>query len=284
MGGLQEELAALALYDHHAHPLLREEALAAGPYASFFSEAVDPDLLAHHAPATLSFRRALRELAAAWGCPPEPGALAELRAALGYREWSRRLVNAARIEAVLLDDGYPPAADCQPLAWHAALPWAVGRVVRAEAELEATFPKSRDARDLLARFEARLATAAAAPAAFAVKSILAYRSGLAVETWGETELERAYREVRRQWGEGRPQRLTAKPLLDEAFRRALAVARATGRPLQVHTGFGDPDLDLRLANPLHLRPFFEDPAWRSVPFVLLHAYPYVREAGYLAAV
>lgn len=56
-------------------------------------------------------------------------------------------------------------------------------------------------------------------------------------------------------------------------------------PLQLHTGFGDPDLDLRLANPLHLRSLLELPQYRQAPLVLLHAaYPFMREAGYLAAV
>ena len=54
--------------------------------------------------------------------------------------------------------------------------------------------------------------------------------------------------------------------------------------MQFHTGFGDPDLDLRLANPLHLRPLFESEALRGLRIVCLHCYPYVREAGYLASV
>src|SRR5262249_31168929 len=38
----------------------------------------------------------------------------------------------------------------------------------------------------------------------------------------------------------------------------------------------------RTANPLHLRPLFQDDALRGVTFVLLHTFPYSREAGYLA--
>src|SRR5207237_2601333 len=41
--------------------------------------------------------------------------------------------------------------------------------------------------------------------------------------------------------------------------------------------------DLRLANPLHLRPLLQDPSVRGVPIVLLHCYPFCREAGYLAS-
>src|SRR5207245_2125983 len=41
--------------------------------------------------------------------------------------------------------------------------------------------------------------------------------------------------------------------------------------------------DLRAANPLHLRPMLQDAALRGASFVLLHTFPFSREAGYLAA-
>jgi predicted TIM-barrel fold metal-dependent hydrolase len=65
---------------------------------------------------------------------------------------------------------------------------------------------------------------------------------------------------------------------------AAACCRALGVPLQVHCGFGDPDEDLALASPLGLRPLFEDPGLRGLNVMLLHCYPYHREAAYLAAV
>ena len=65
---------------------------------------------------------------------------------------------------------------------------------------------------------------------------------------------------------------------------ALDIAERQELPIQFHTGLGDNDLDMRYANPLHLRPWFESSRYKHVPFVLLHAsYPYVRELGYLAS-
>lgn len=55
------------------------------------------------------------------------------------------------------------------------------------------------------------------------------------------------------------------------------------KPIQFHTGLGDNDLKLLLANPSYLQPFIE--AYPEVPVVLLHAsYPFTKEAGYLACV
>ena len=53
-----------------------------------------------------------------------------------------------------------------------------------------------------------------------------------------------------------------------------------GKPLQFHVGFGDRDCDLHKANPLHLLDFLRRSG--DTPIVLLHCYPYEREAGYLA--
>jgi uncharacterized protein len=64
----------------------------------------------------------------------------------------------------------------------------------------------------------------------------------------------------------------------------LEANEATGEPLpaQVHCGFGDSDLLLPLADPGWLKPVIE--RFPQTPFVLLHCYPFVREAGWLAHV
>jgi predicted TIM-barrel fold metal-dependent hydrolase len=65
---------------------------------------------------------------------------------------------------------------------------------------------------------------------------------------------------------------------------ALEANAASGAPLpvQVHCGFGDADLSLPQADPGHLKPVIE--RFADTPFVLLHCYPFVREAGWLAHV
>jgi hypothetical protein len=65
---------------------------------------------------------------------------------------------------------------------------------------------------------------------------------------------------------------------------ALEANEKTGDPLpvQVHCGFGDSDLHLWRADPSYLKPLLE--RFRETTFVLLHCYPFVREAGWLAHV
>jgi uncharacterized protein len=59
-------------------------------------------------------------------------------------------------------------------------------------------------------------------------------------------------------------------------------ASASSLPVQVHAGFGDSDLWLHRADPSYLKPLLE--RFEATPFVLLHCYPFVREAGWLAHV
>ena len=75
--------------------------------------------------------------------------------------------------------------------------------------------------------------------------------------------------------------------LDRVSEHVLAALEANDAsgdplPLQVHCGFGDSDLHLWRADPGYLKPLIE--RFRETPFVLLHCYPFVREAGWLAHV
>ncbi|MFQ5858878.1 MAG: amidohydrolase family protein [Anaerolineae bacterium] len=118
-----------------------------------------------------------------------------------------------------------------------------------------------------------------------LKSIAAYRTGLAVDKPISEGVAACFQNLRQPAEAGDPVRLACKPLNDWVVWAALEEAARRDMPVQFHTGFGDPDLDLRWASPVHMRPLFENPSFRRVPFVLLHvSYPFTREVGYLAAV
>jgi predicted TIM-barrel fold metal-dependent hydrolase len=118
-----------------------------------------------------------------------------------------------------------------------------------------------------------------------LKSVIAYRTGLAVREPARGEAAAAFGAAKEQARRDGRLRLALKPLNDHLLLRALDLAAHEGLPVQIHTGFGDGDLDLLGANPLHLRPLITAERYARVPFVLLHAgYPYVRELSYLAAI
>ena len=272
----------IPLIDNHAHPPLAMPPDMAAPFARFFTEAHDAVTMAQHAPHTLFYRQALRELAAFLGCEAAEEAVVAARAAQPLGRYLRRLLADANVAAVLLDDGYPRTGALSVAEVAAASGVQVGRLLRLETLIEDLIP----AHDSLAALEQALTAslAAARPGLVGVKSIIAYRAGLAIERPAAGAAERALAEAHAAWG-GRPGRLAARPLLDHLIPLAAEWAAAHDLPLQFHTGFGDRDLDLRLANPLHLRPLLEGGALAGGPVVLLHAgYPYVREAAYLASI
>ena len=106
------------------------------------------------------------------------------------------------------------------------------------------------------------------------KSVLAYRGGFDGDLTEPSAAEVATAAAR--WRDSGGIRLTDRVLLRFGLHQALRV----GKPLQFHVGFGDRDCDLHKANPLYLLDFLRRSG--DTPIVLLHCYPYEREAGYLA--
>jgi hypothetical protein len=277
------DLAAIPLYDHHAHALFRESTWRQAPLEPYFGEANDPEQHRRFGRDTLSFRRGMRELARFYGCAPTVDAVLDARARVDYADLARRMFAEARLGHWLIDDGLWTDQLMSIPECAALIPDVpVRRIVRLEIELASMLEEHDRASTLVAVFADRLAKPAPGVAAF--KSIAAYRTGLDIGRPTTTEVEHAFSEIRRSLVPGRPPRLASKPLIDAMLWAVLPVAAAIGTPVQFHTGFGDPDLDLRLANPLHLRPLFESDALRGLRVVCLHCYPFVREAGYLASV
>lgn len=183
-------------------------------------------------------------------------------------ELARIFLRAAGVSDWLVDTGYAEGvADVPQLAELSG--GRAQEVVRLEqvAEQAAHAPG-----DYASAFEEILHKRAAT--AVGTKSILAYRGGFDGDL---TEPSRAeITEAAARWRDSGGVRLSDRVLLRFGLHQALRV----GKPLQFHVGFGDRDCDLHKANPLYLLDFLRQSG--DTPIVLLHCYPYEREAGYLA--
>jgi hypothetical protein len=276
------DLADLPIVDGHCHPFLADPwRIGAGDFADLFSEG-RPGAMGHHVPQSGYYRRALRDLARLYGCPPDVPSVLARRATQGPDVAARALAEQ-RITALLVDTGFPTAGAMALAEMRRRVACAVHEVFRIETCAQGLLARGLAWEDYRVAFRDELTAAAAR--CVGLKSIIAYRSGLAIRDWPEREVAAVYRDVVTRVRAGGSPRLTEKPLLDTLFAVAVDVAREHGRPLQVHTGFGDPDIDLVQANPLLLRPLLEDTRRGDLRLVLLHqAYPYVREAAFMAAV
>jgi uncharacterized protein len=159
----------------------------------------------------------------------------------------------------------------------------VGEVLRIETLEEDLLLTAPDFQSFEAQFREAL-RAAKRRGAVALKSIVAYRSGLAVQVVPASEACQTFQQLKALVERQGRIRLTAKVLLDYCVAVALEEAQRLELPVQFHTGFGDPDIDLLTANPALLRPILADLRYAGVPIVLLHmGYPYVRESAFLAS-
>ncbi|MFE6056100.1 amidohydrolase family protein [Kitasatospora sp. NPDC056446] len=267
------------LVDHHCHSVVAGE-LDDDALAGLLTESDRPP-----APGCSPFDSALGLAVRRW-CPPVLGLPAHAPAAdylarrqeLGATEATRRLLAAAGLDTCLVDTGLTSAAGL-PLLPPAALAEATGASVREVVRLESVAETVTAGAGGWPGAVAE-ALAAAAAGAVAVKSVLAYRLGLAAPA--ERPARAAVVAAAGARLRGGPARLTDPVLLHHLLWTAVDVCADLGLPIQLHTGFGDPDLTLHRADPSLLTDFVRAAEPSGVPLVLLHCYPYHRQAAWLA--
>ena len=255
-------LRDLPLVDAHCHQLLVR---APGDFGRHLTEADQPGS-GWDTAVGLAVRR---WCAPVLDLPPlaPAGDYLERRAELGHDEVTSRLLGAAGLSHLLVDTG-PSGPDL--VAPRAAAVHDVVRLEQVAEEVAAAGVTPATFADSCAeRLDAACRTAVA------VKSVVAYRYGLDLDPARPAPAE--VRAGAEEWLVAPGRRLDHPVLL----RFLLWAGVDQGLPMQVHTGFGDRDIALRRADPSLLQPLL---AAVDVPVVLLHCWPYHRQAGWLAGV
>jgi hypothetical protein len=275
------DLSSIAIVDHHAHPLLPPGATAAAlDFQRWFSESTDPQIHSQHIPHSLLFRSAIRWLAELLDCQPTLTAVLAARAEQHYPAWVRRLFQEANISMVLCDYGYQGERGYGQVEMTALLPCPVRPLLRLETLAQTLIVEQPTFEAMIEAFVGVVGRARD-DGYVGLKSIAAYRTGLDIAPGSRAQAAAAYPALKEEARRNGRVRLANKPLLDYLLWQAVGEAAHQGLPLQLHTGFGDRDADLRSANPLHLRTLIEQ---TETPIVLLHAgWPFYREAAHLAA-
>jgi uncharacterized protein len=197
------------------------------------------------------------------------------RAELGWHETSRRLLAAAGVRHWFVDTGYAPGPVTTP-GFLADLGGGTGHeVLRIEAVAEALSLTAASASALLNGIHTQLHQAPAV----AFKTVIGYRMGLRLSATPPTKEQVV--QAAGNWLRAKETRLTDPVLLTWLVHEAARAAYDRGLPLQFHTGFGDQELTLSSVDPVCLTDFIRAV---PVPTVLLHCYPFHRNAAYLAHV
>ena len=202
----------------------------------------------------------------------------ERRLALGADEVNRRLLRASGIGHYFIETGLK-GADIHGPEGMAQLSGAkVDEIIRIETVAERVAQSGVSAQNFATNFFSTLVTES--QSAIGLKSIVAYRIGLDFEATPPSAYEvevaagKWFEEIA-QTGKSR----VSDPVL---LRHLIFSAAQLNKPMQFHIGFGDPDLNLHRCDPLLMTDLIRDFESRKIPVMLLHTYPYQRNAGYLA--
>jgi predicted TIM-barrel fold metal-dependent hydrolase len=213
------------------------------------------------------------------GLPPhaELGDYAARRAELGATEVSERFLSSAGISVLCVDTGFTPEPITSPAELAGLAGATAHEIVRLERVAEDVAAAGVGAAGFVDAVRSALATRTAS--AVGVKSIAAYRTGLDLRAERPSDAE-VTAAAGRWLAAGGPPRVA-----DETLQRFLIWCGVDlGLPVQFHVGYGDSDVDLNRCDPLLLTPLLRAIEPTGVPVMLLHNYPYHREAGYLAQV
>ncbi len=280
------DLSNIPLADNHCHGIYQAQApVDITAWRQLFTESSDPGMQSTHVTTTLFYRRLVREMAAFFECEPTEEAVLAARQQLDDQSLISKFLRSANFDVLFIDKGYPsPELLLADAVLCDLANCRVAPMLRVELLMQRLIAENSVLSSVVEALRAALIDVRG-QGYVALKSVVAYRTGLDIRTWSIDEVEDAFAVARREVQERGSVRLAHKPLLDTLLHVTFEEAARQELPVQFHTGYGDTDADMLLANPLHLRAILERREYRAMPLVLLHeCYPYTQQGAYLATV
>jgi hypothetical protein len=281
------DLSKLPVIDAHCHPFTVEHQQVTEQQLRdiimFKLEGGAPD----HAVDTMTAHQFLREISDLFGCPAtfqDVLATRNQQASSDYPAYVDRILGAAGITSLLPDTGYPywkevTIQDCAQVVTRRSL-YEVFRVESAFRSRNSIYmaDTTLDFDEYLEHYRAACTDAVKIRDCVALKTVMAYRTGLAIQPVSYSEAKVAYSnnhdvDIRAQ-----------KRVRDFLFKETAQLAIELDVPLVIHTGFTALTKPWSYGNPTDLVPAITDPALKDTVFVLLHGgYPWLSGAGFIAA-
>ncbi|MGI9253395.1 MAG: hypothetical protein ACR2J8_06595, partial [Thermomicrobiales bacterium] len=183
------DFTQIPVIDNHCHPYLFEvDPERYKPLDTFVgTQDGTPESLAHRE-AMIYQSWATRELAKFLGCAPTTRDVAQARAAVGDEgEYVTRLFASEGVQGLVIDTGYPqPPVDMT--AFRRRVPTTLYPVYRIEPPIKALLDRRVDEFSaFVSAFEAGIRQAIREDGFIAVKSIIAYRTGLDLDLANESD-------------------------------------------------------------------------------------------------
>ncbi len=276
------DFSSLPFIDNHCHPYrLPEMSDRYTPLDTFLGLRGSGARVTAHRDSMIYQRWATRMLAEFLDCAPDAAAIAAARrGGEAEHDYVARLYMDGAVESLVADMGYPrPPIDLAD--FRARTPIPVAPIYRIEPIINDLLAEQVGYDAFVERFDQSIRQAIRDERYVALKSIIAYRTGLDIdlskrdEDAGRRALDRALAE---------PSVMAAsKDWRDHLLCRTLDLSIELDVPCQIHTGFGDAEVVLQRCNPALLNDLLTDPTYARARVILIHSYPYLAEASWMAA-
>lgn len=277
------DLTQLPLVDNHAHSLKKNFLkLSKTQFRSCFTESSQDKVFEKDVPHSLSYLHLIKCLKSIFDFDTEDEYL-KLRNASLESAHVKSLFEKKFYKSILIDDGYDKDSMITLDEFEEIANCKMYRILRIETVLENLISK-HDSASLETILDELVVEISEAKNLVGLKTIVAYRGGLDLTFPSSVEAQASLDAefIRLNRGLTKP-RLAGDPHHHYFLLKVFELASELNLPVQVHCGFGDVDLDLGKSNPVCLTQTLKMKELANTNFVLLHCYPYVREAGYLAS-
>lgn len=275
-------IAGVPLIDHHCHSVVNGD-LEPAAFEQLMTESDWPAPFGH-SNFDSPFGVAIRAVCApALDLEPHASAASYLRrrGSLSAADLARRLLGETGITRYIVETG-ATAPDFMSVDELAAV---TGRpcdtIARLEVIAERSLAQAGSSAEVLDDVHEALDDAARGGLGF--KSIVAYRYGLDFnpDRPSMQEVRLAVEEVLTERGVAGTDVRLKHPVL---LRHLLWEAIDRAKPLQIHVGYGDSDINLHRCDPSQMTEFIRRTRTSGSVITLLHCYPFQREAAFLAQV
>ncbi len=280
------DLNTIPVVDNHCHPVLLTQKMDAFQFRAYFTEAFSPTFAEQHVSSAVYYLWALRQLATFFGCQHKnvEDEVISARNSMDADTLLEHLYRAAGIDTLVLDVAHPlPEVSYSAERMGQLGHFRTAQMLRLETLMQRLVVTYPDFDEMVANYSHELMNVRER-GYVALKSIVAYRTGLNIMHWSKDQAVTSFQEARAAI-QYNTLRISQKPLIDYLLHIAFLHASEQELPIQFHTGYGDNETDMRLGNPLQLREVLEQSDYQSMQVVLLHeSYPYTQLGAYLAAV
>jgi len=240
---------------------------------------------------TVVIRKLIRELGKLIGAPfgASQDEIAEFRNKLYKKDrkaYIQKLMGSTNIETMLVDTGFPHeeftgySVDLKVFSdLVGCKTYPIFRmdttVFKIFKEMPDTFEEAEDI------MKKDFDKAIKVDKVIALKSIIAYETGLEIQKHTEKEASEAYERYKKN-----KNKADEKILRDYFCVMGLRTAKENDLPMQFHTGLGSaPALDLRDSNPILMQYLLADDEIKEVKVIITHSgYPFTTETGYMVSI